>query len=87
MKKLVIRDLIVSHYENDGAKFFDAALEAIKSFRESGDTAIADHIESAIRPHLKVVPKREPDSYVGEVGEVAAVDIGLVPMAEIGGDE
>ena len=67
MKKKVLVDLITSHYTNDTITFFNATLEVLKEFKDSGDDELVRHIQYTLMPHLKVAPKREVDTYQREM--------------------
>ena len=67
MKKKILVDLINAHYNNEPVAFFNATLEVLKEFKESGDKELYQHLQSLIMPRLKVAPRREEDTYQREM--------------------
>jgi len=67
MKKKILVDLITAHYNNEPVAFFNATLEVLKEFKDSGDDGLVRHIQYTLMPRLKVAPKREVDTYQREM--------------------
>lgn len=68
MKRKLIVDLIKSHYEGDGNTFFHDTMEVLKEFKDDGDCdELCKYLESIILPHIKLMPKKEPDTSVHEI--------------------
>lgn len=67
MKKLLLVNLIKSHYEGDGNTFFHSAMEVLKEFKEDGDKELVEHLEFIMKPHIKLMPKKEVDTTVHEI--------------------
>lgn len=80
MKKQVLVDLIKSHYEGDGNTFFHRAMEVLKEFKEDCDNELVRYLEFIMKPHIKLMPKKEPDDSIYEIHLDESIDWGWVPQ-------
>ena len=80
MKKQLLVNLIKSHYEGDGNTFFHSAMEVLKEFKEDGDKELVEYLEFIMKPHIKLMPKKESDNSIHEINLEESIDWGWVPQ-------
>lgn len=58
MKKMDVINLIKHHYEKDNDAFYDLAYKIAKEFDDSGDSTLAQYIESLLTKKYNLVPQQ-----------------------------
>lgn len=88
MKKKDIRDLIVSHYEQNDFNFFNTSLRILKELKDSpdeGDRLLERDIEFHVLGKVKIRPKPEKRDFVPEISFEDAEEFKLTPQGEDNG--
>ena len=67
MKKADVINLIKYHYELDNENFYKQAFEIAKEFNQSGDSILAQYIESIMSRKYNLVPQSSESSFFEEI--------------------